>query len=592
MVEAAGSPPPLAPPPTVTSTRRPRRGGKASGAVDVTEQAPQSRFKGVYYVLGGRWESKITFQSKTRHIGTFDTEIEAAFAFDAKAHQLGVPHRANFIYDAEGNVVSTQVVESLRGMKRGRHTSKVKAAAAIADLEEAPLTEEQRHQEQQQLTRELTNDLAQLAARRRNGDPGLATQQNAHLRHHQQQQQEARYQQEMGYYPQEARWGWGPGAAHHAAAMHHAQQQAARGGYYAAGAVADEGWDYPDYPPGPVVMMVQPSPPGPKRRRRSPTAVVESYAPPPRQKWGAMPVLWDAVDDPRAPPPHARQQQMAAAVAAQQQQRPAMYPWGPRAGAALPVAGYYDPSEDGRAPGPYGPPQALSAEDAMYGGGPMAAQMPYPGHPYRGQPQQLNYHHGIMDGMMPVGGDMEGFAPASSMDDAEAAAAAALSSSKRPAANKAHKNTTKEGGYRPRGRPSNASQQQVVQVPQEPAQPPPPLPKNVVEEPPAAPDADEDVDEDASDDHPPISARSGVQYSGPEYYDAYRAPAEAKKAVNAIGHVSDLLAAATSALRTTKVLERPASCEEDDDDSDAAAQAASNSDAAAQATAGEAPSSS
>lgn len=33
-----------------------------------------------YYVLGGRWESKITFKSKTRHIGTFDSEIEAALA--------------------------------------------------------------------------------------------------------------------------------------------------------------------------------------------------------------------------------------------------------------------------------------------------------------------------------------------------------------------------------------------------------------------------------------------------------------------------------------------------------------------------------
>ena len=39
---------------------------------------PQSRFKGVYFVLGGRWEAKITYRSKSKHIGTFDTEEEAA----------------------------------------------------------------------------------------------------------------------------------------------------------------------------------------------------------------------------------------------------------------------------------------------------------------------------------------------------------------------------------------------------------------------------------------------------------------------------------------------------------------------------------
>ena len=59
-------------------------------------EVPQSRFKGVYFVLGGRWEAKITYRSKSKHIGTFDSEEEAARAFDARARYLGVPERCNY----------------------------------------------------------------------------------------------------------------------------------------------------------------------------------------------------------------------------------------------------------------------------------------------------------------------------------------------------------------------------------------------------------------------------------------------------------------------------------------------------------------
>lgn len=104
-----------------------RKNAKSSSS----QETPQSRFKGVYYVLGGRWESKITFQSKTRHIGTFDTEIQAALAFDAKAHQLGVPHRSNFLYDRDGNVISTDMVEPFRGVRRTR--DKWRAVGAAED---------------------------------------------------------------------------------------------------------------------------------------------------------------------------------------------------------------------------------------------------------------------------------------------------------------------------------------------------------------------------------------------------------------------------------------------------------------------------
>mmetsp|Transcript_592 Transcript_592/g.1743 ORF Transcript_592/g.1743 Transcript_592/m.1743 type:complete len:409 (-) Transcript_592:445-1671(-) len=93
---------------------------QALGFLDETSgldrRMPQSQFKGCYYVLGGRWESKITYKSKTRHIGTFDSEIEAALAFDAKAHELGVPQRSNFLYDEHGNLRT----DGLQGARRSR----------------------------------------------------------------------------------------------------------------------------------------------------------------------------------------------------------------------------------------------------------------------------------------------------------------------------------------------------------------------------------------------------------------------------------------------------------------------------------------
>ncbi|KAJ8601998.1 hypothetical protein CTAYLR_002748 [Chrysophaeum taylorii] len=117
--------------PTMRTELPKKHTSSAHRSKNKSHDAPQSRFKGVYYVLGGRWESKITFQSKTRHIGTFDTEIQAALAFDAKAHHLGVPHRSNFLYDREGNVLSTDIVEPFRGVRRTR--DKWRAVGAAQD---------------------------------------------------------------------------------------------------------------------------------------------------------------------------------------------------------------------------------------------------------------------------------------------------------------------------------------------------------------------------------------------------------------------------------------------------------------------------
>jgi len=93
-----------------------RVGNYSTGA---RAEVPQSRFKGVYFVLGGRWEAKITYRSKSKHIGTFDTEEEAARAFDARARYLGVPERCN--YDERGNEAMDQASEPFRGVRRSRN---------------------------------------------------------------------------------------------------------------------------------------------------------------------------------------------------------------------------------------------------------------------------------------------------------------------------------------------------------------------------------------------------------------------------------------------------------------------------------------
>ncbi|MBN1361996.1 MAG: HNH endonuclease [Sedimentisphaerales bacterium] len=48
-----------------------------------------SRFKGVYFLKRtGKWIATINYNGKTMHLGSFDDEIEAAKAYDRKAHEL------------------------------------------------------------------------------------------------------------------------------------------------------------------------------------------------------------------------------------------------------------------------------------------------------------------------------------------------------------------------------------------------------------------------------------------------------------------------------------------------------------------------
>jgi len=99
---------------------------------------PQSRFKGVYFVLGGRWEAKITYRSKSKHIGTFDTEEEAARAFDGRARALGVPERCNF--DAAGNEALSAHGAAFRGVRRSRNKWRAVISVDGQSVDRAALT--------------------------------------------------------------------------------------------------------------------------------------------------------------------------------------------------------------------------------------------------------------------------------------------------------------------------------------------------------------------------------------------------------------------------------------------------------------------
>lgn len=72
----APDPPPV-PPPVRSRPQRPKRPGG------------DSRYRGVFlYRPTGRWTASIRYQSKLHTCGAFDTEIEAARAYDAKVREL------------------------------------------------------------------------------------------------------------------------------------------------------------------------------------------------------------------------------------------------------------------------------------------------------------------------------------------------------------------------------------------------------------------------------------------------------------------------------------------------------------------------
>lgn len=58
-----------------------------------------SIYRGVFRTSNGkRWRAKISFENKSRAIGTFDSEIEAAQAYDFAARELfGPMARTNFV---------------------------------------------------------------------------------------------------------------------------------------------------------------------------------------------------------------------------------------------------------------------------------------------------------------------------------------------------------------------------------------------------------------------------------------------------------------------------------------------------------------
>jgi len=51
-------------------------------------KSPTSQFKGVYLTEKGKWKATITIKYKSRHLGYFATELEAAIVYDIAAQEL------------------------------------------------------------------------------------------------------------------------------------------------------------------------------------------------------------------------------------------------------------------------------------------------------------------------------------------------------------------------------------------------------------------------------------------------------------------------------------------------------------------------
>ena len=86
--------------------------GTTSWAGDGSRKLPFSPRRGTSGPLTPR--SRLLSRTSSRRPSP---HAQTARSFDAKAHELGVPHRSNFLYDVDGNVLSTDMVEPFRGRR-------------------------------------------------------------------------------------------------------------------------------------------------------------------------------------------------------------------------------------------------------------------------------------------------------------------------------------------------------------------------------------------------------------------------------------------------------------------------------------------
>ena len=85
----------------------------------------RSSYRGVT-IERGRWKAQIGYGGKTHHIGTFDTDVDAAKAYDSEALRVhGIKALLNFPKKGQAGQIGTRKAppkvrgKSLRGRKGG-----------------------------------------------------------------------------------------------------------------------------------------------------------------------------------------------------------------------------------------------------------------------------------------------------------------------------------------------------------------------------------------------------------------------------------------------------------------------------------------
>jgi len=113
-----------------------KRGLRREVSVSQGKRRRTSQYRGVcYHKMAGRWVAQIQFGGSGEYLGCYDREIDAAYAYDARARQLGLVKKCNFAEPRAGP--HTRLLQSLQQKRR-----KAECASEQANIPKLPAATE------------------------------------------------------------------------------------------------------------------------------------------------------------------------------------------------------------------------------------------------------------------------------------------------------------------------------------------------------------------------------------------------------------------------------------------------------------------